>query len=345
MGDGNLSHYVQKIDLPSPLRMSYHSDVALVAAWYLNCLFSSLNMKPFVFGTSPVVKELERKVAAIADDDLPVLIEGETGTGKETLARHLHLLRKGKGEFARLFGPSVSPGAFSADRLPESTPATLFLKHVHLLPRLLQERLFIAMEDSLVAGECPGAWRLICSASVPLEQCVSRGDFLTDLYFRLSVCRLLLPPLRHRAQEVPELFLAMAARSAPRNGLIPQPPPRLADALMRYPWPGNLRELQNFARDYAIAPNPEQLMAELDRRSQTLRIRPRQPDKQVPLREQVRLASRQLEAGIILKALESHRWNRRRAAETLKISYRALLYKMKNCNLRAEAAVPPERMG
>src|SRR5712692_5386577 len=114
-------------------------------------------------------------------------------------------------------------------------------------------------------------------------------------------------------------------------------PDRLSDALARYPWPGNVKELENLARGYAVSPDSEQLIAELARRSQALNVPPVHFENGLSLKEQVRRASKQLESQIILKALERHRWNRRRAAQTLKISYRALLYKMKDSNLRAEA--------
>jgi DNA-binding NtrC family response regulator len=143
--------------------------------------------------------------------------------------------------------------------------------------------------------------------------------------------------LRERKEDIPELFAFLVSAALPEGcaGAL-APSPRLMDALMCYSWPGNLRELQNLARSYRLAPDPEQMIAELERRAEALRsVHP--GNGRLSLKEQVQRVSRQFESEIILKALERHRWNRRRAAETLQISYRSLLYKMKSCDLRLES--------
>ena len=115
----------------------------------------------------------------------------------------------------------------------------------------------------------------------------------------------------------------------------------MLDAMLVYDWPGNLRELQNIARTFVVMGDAEEIIAELDSR---LRMRPAVLPAQasLSLKEQVKGASQKLESEIILRTLERHRWNRRRAAQSLKISYRSLLYKMKSCNLRVEAQAAPE---
>src|ERR1041385_8327660 len=112
--------------------------------------------------------------------------------------------------------------------------------------------------------------------------------------------------------------------------------------MMAYDWPGNLRELQNIARTYVITADADELIAELSDRSRlALGASQGQRDTR-SLKEQVKGASQKLETEIILRTLERHHWNRRRAAQTLQISYRSLLYKMKNCNLRDLATSAPE---
>jgi transcriptional regulator with PAS, ATPase and Fis domain len=121
-------------------------------------------------------------------------------------------------------------------------------------------------------------------------------------------------------------------------------PARALDALSGYAWPGNLRELENVARLFVLAGSAEELLRELERRQSELEMLRGENKAPVPLKEQVKRASKKLESEIILRTLERHRWNRRRAAQSLQISYRSLLYKMKNCEIRFESEAQPERM-
>ncbi len=294
------------------------------------------------------MKDLERKVEMVAASHLPVLIEGESGTGKEALADYLHRRSRPDGALIRIHcgREEDEEAARELFRRPEGpgeklAGGGLFLKNVHLLSRRMQHRLLAALRDGLGQdergnGHAP-AVRLLCSAAESLEQRVAGGEFTPELYFRLAVCRLTVPPLRLRLEDVPDLFLSMIERFGSEGGApVPTPSSELLEALPSYSWPGNLRELENLARSYAVAPDEPQLMTELRRRSRTLQLTPQVEGNGLSLREQVRHVARQLEAEIILKALERHRWNRRRAAQTLRISYRALLYKMKDCNLRTQ---------
>ena len=180
-------------------------------------------------------------------------------------------------------------------------------------------------------GTLHGA-RLISSAE-RLEECVTAGTFSADLYFRLSSWRLTIPPLRERLVDIAELFIAFVSLGSKEDaGACSDIPPELHARLMDYPWPGNVRELANIARMYAVTRDPERLGIELERRAALLANA--HPDQEeVPLKVQVRFASKQLESRIILRALEHYRWNRRRTAKSLQISYRALLYKMKDLDM------------
>lgn len=299
------------------------------------------------------MRDYERRIRFIAASGLPLLIEGESGTGKEALAHLVHELSTTGGEFARVLcrqtGPVVNldavngQGVVDLSRTCASARGTIFLKNVHFLSGALQEEFLTALEQTDGARNGPPAARLISSATESVEALVSRRGFNGALYYRLSVYRIALPPLRERLVDIPALFQEMLRRAA--NGseaVLPSIPTRMLDALMAYDWPGNLRELQNIARNFTVIGDAEEIIAELDSR---LRMRPAVSPSHQPslsLKEQVKGASQKLESEIILRTLERHRWNRRRAAQSLKISYRSLLYKMKNCNLRVEAQATPE---
>ena len=298
------------------------------------------------------MKDHERRIGFIAKSGLPLLIEGECGTGKEALAEMVHELSAAGGEFGRILCRQMGPvvnlapgngnGAVDLGQTYASARGTIFLKNVHVLSGAMQEQFLAALEQAAEPRNGTPAARLISSATEPLEGLVSRREFNAALYYRLSVYRIGLPPLRERLEDIPELFSEMLRRAANGSGATPAISSRMLEALMVYDWPGNLRELQNIARTFVVMGNAEEIIAELDGR---LRMRPavlapRQAS--LSLKEQVKGASQKLESEIILRTLERHRWNRRRAAQSLKISYRSLLYKMKNCNLRVEAQATPE---
>jgi DNA-binding NtrC family response regulator len=307
-------------------------------------------LMPFVFGSHELLKDLERRSGFIARSTLPVLIEGPSGTGKETLAELLHDLSGVEGGFTRILCRKSGPVAYPAQSMANRTVdlsniysearGTLFLKNVHLLSATDQEQLLTAFEQMAEAQEGVnhriGVPRLISSTAESVEPLVSRGELNPGLYHRLSVYRICRPGLVERRDDIPELFAHML-RCAVNGGSAPPPPTdRLLDALMAYHWPGNLRELQNIARAYAAMGQADEIIAELNSRSrQTMPVSPRLQDRR-SLKEQVKGASQKLESEIILQTLERHHWNRKRAAQTLQISYRSLLYKMKACKLRSQ---------
>ncbi len=308
---------------------------------------------PFLFGSHERMRDLERRIRFIARSGLPVLIEGACGTGKEAVAELLHDLSGSPGEFTRILcrqsGPVIHGvaqpnGGPVADlsQLYQLANGTLFLKNVHLLSPAVQEQFLAALEQAADVQAESGAARLISSATESLEPFVSRREFSAALYYRLSVYRVTLPPLRERAGDVPELFARMVRRTANGNGDSPAATPRMMEALMSYDWPGNLRELYNVARTYVVTGDAEEIVAELSSRSRAVPSTPHPEHEARSLKEQVKGASLKLESEIILRTLERHRWNRRRAAQTLKISYRSLLYKMKSCNLRIEPQTTTE---
>lgn len=292
----------------------------------------------FFFGRSEGMQELAAKVERMARSYVPILIEGETGTGKERLAQHLHGLR-GQGQFTKFLcdaspaaqvGGSLQAGN-TLERLPEPGRDTLLFKRVHRLPAAVQERILLLLEE--VRGPLPF---LISTASESLEPLAAAGQFLPELLYRLSAYRLSIPSLRERRQDIPKLFELLLAEASGQMGVpATTPDSRAMEALLGYSWPGNLRELQNVARGYLLAPNSAELEIELERRRQ---VRFAQPagTTSAALKEQVKQVSKRAEGEIILRTLERHRWNRRRTAEALRISYRSLMYKMKSCDIRSD---------
>jgi two-component system response regulator AtoC len=296
------------------------------------------------------MKNLERRAGFIARSGLPVWIEGASGTGKEGLADYLHELSGIGTSLSRIIcrqsGPMLYPGAphgnGSVDlrEICSKTGSTVFLKNVHLLSPAEQEQLLLALEevaDSERNGAPPNGARILSSSDESIDPIVSRGEWNPALYHRLSVYRICLPRLRDRREDIPELFGEMVRRAVNGHGAPPPPASRLLDVLREYDWPGNLRELQNIARTYVVMAQADEIIAELRRRSRQTLEMPAQPDER-SLREQVKGVSQRLESEIILRTLERHYWNRRRAAESLQVSYRSLLYKMKSCNLRTPTA-------
>lgn len=311
---------------------------------------------PFVFGSHERMQDLERRIGSIARSRLPVLIEGASGTGKDAVAELLHEFSGMGGEFKRVLcrqsgpmvHPAVVPGANGGVDLGEiyaGSQGTVFLKNIHLLSAAAQEQLLAAVDQAGDLHENNGpvtGARIVSSAAESLEPFVIRGAWNPALYHRLSVYRICLPQLRERQQDIPELFAHMVHRAANGSATPPPVPSRLLDVLMSYDWPGNLRELQNIARTYVVAAQADEIIAELNHRSRHTALAAPAPNDARPLKEQVKGASQKLESEIILRTLERHHWNRRKAAQTLQISYRSLLYKMKSCNLRLEAQVAPE---
>jgi len=218
----------------------------------------------------------------------------------------------------------------TAKALPQLSRDTMLLKRVHRLPMPFQERLLVFLDET----KAPSPF-LISTASDSIEKLAASAQLLPELVYRLSAYRIWIPPLRERRQDIPDLFLLMLNELASQTGAsAPVPEPRAFDLLMDYSWPGNLRELQNTVREYLLEPDSALLAMEIGRRQHSF---PGNPvcGRGAALKEQVKQASKRVEGEIILRALEQNRWNRRRTAEVLRISYRSLMYKMKNCNIRA----------
>ena len=300
-----------------------------------------------IIHSSPKMQQVIKLVQAAAKADSPVLIHGETGTGKELIAKALHSESGRKGQFlaincsaitsglleSELFGHKK--GAFTgADREKEGLfsiagGGTLFLDEIADLPLELQPKLLRVLQEGEIRKV--GATRsekidtrVVAAAGKDLQEAVRDNQFRSDLYYRLAVVDINLPPLRERPEDVIMLAEYFLARLAERDG---RPVPKLTEEacsrLTAYHWPGNVRELENYLEKALIFSPGEAL--ELP----PLRTRQAAPGKFDPEEYSLKAASRRLEEEYIRKALVKTSGNRTQAAQLLEISLRSLMYKLK----------------
>ena len=306
-------------------------------------------------GDSPAVQELLRQVRKVAPTPTTVLLTGESGTGKELVARALHDLSPR----AAMPFVAVNCGAIPAELIEselfghvrgaftdasrdkkglaaEADGGTLFLDEIGELPLALQVKLLRFLEDGQVrrVGDTRSERvdaRVVAATARDLGRAVKEGLFREDLFYRLHVVTLRLPPLRERPEDVPALvehFLARYARLRPEAPLRGVSPGAL-ELLQGYRWPGNVRELEHAVeRGAVLADGP--LLEEADLPEEVrlpVRAAPALPPAGGDL--SVKRAFRALEERLIRDALDRTGGNRTRAADLLDLSYRALLYKIK----------------
>jgi len=285
----------------------------------------------FVAGVSPSMRSVEAVIREVAQSEVPVLLLAERGAGKKATARRVHALSRHGGQPFRV----VSCATLELSKLSDSDgqavlagAGTVFLEEVAELSADCQAWLLQALTRGSDEGQSPTLARLICGSARDLEVEVKAGNLREDLYYRISGVCLRLPPLRQRRADIPalmEYFLRKYGRDFDR------PVPALSEEKNRlfqeYSWPGNVRELESAAR--AIVALGDETVAMGGLRAILMRPDAGGNGSRVSLKQAARTASREAEREIILRVLTRTRWNRRRAAEELQISYKALLYKLK----------------
>lgn len=322
--------------------------------------------KLLLLGDSPAIRAVREQVEMAATTQVSVLITGESGTGKEVVARLLHQLgNRRSAPFLKVNCPAIpselfeselfghESGAFTGARVAQTGKfeqahrGTLFLDEIGELDLRLQSKLLQVLQDFRIvrlgsSEEREVDVRLICATNRDMEHEISAGTFRADLFYRINVLRILLPPLRERSADVPLLMNHFVSKYAVRFGTRPAP---LSLSLMRliesYHWPGNIRELENLAKRYVILGSEDQVISVLREPGGPGAYPPLPIDLTTPLRIQSKRAVQHLERRIILGVLQAHKWNRRKTARTLDISYRALLYKIKEAGLPSVKPTKP----
>lgn len=295
----------------------------------------------FVPAVNPAMCALERAVEDVAASDVPVLILGESGTGKRSLARQVHRLSSRRAEpFHEIVCSKAATELtrdFHAGEILDNRlcTGTLFLEEIADLSQLYQSRLYNIFFDGN-QGRTTRA-RLIASSRRNLEQEIKSGHFREDLYYRISSVCLRVPPLRHRKEDIAVLAEHFLNHYAPLFGRTkPSLSPRMLQFLLQHSWPGNVRELEDALKTIVAVGNERMAMAALRAIARGQRSRASEPET-LSLKETARAASRQVERELILKVLSRTRWNRKRAAQELQISYKALLYKLKQIGLEDDS--------
>lgn len=280
----------------------------------------------FIKTVSPTMMVVEELISELAHSCVPVLLLGEKGTGKRTIAERIHHAT-GANDATFCVEPCSGLNREKVHPLL-SQASTLYFEEICDLSVECQEFLLEALAGKNGHGANPHTVRFIAGSSQDVEANVRSGAFREDLYYRLSGVCLRVPPLRQRKEDIPGLvdfFLERYSRSFGR----PAPPlsPATRELFTTYSWPGNLSELESAARAIVAVGNESVAMGGL--RSLLTRTQSTKDGLRISLKDAARAASREAEKELILKALNRTRWNRRRAAQELQISYKALLYKLK----------------
>ncbi len=331
---------------------------------------------PLFAGQNRKMRVVDSMIDHVADTDITVLIRGESGTGKELVARTICARsRRSRRAFVKvncaalphelleseLFG--YEKGAFTGaqkrklGKFEIANGGTIFLDEISEMHPSLQAKLLQVLQDGQFSrlgghGDVAVDARVLAATNRNLESAVRDGSFREDLFYRLNVVSVQLPPLRERRDEIPILADHFMERYAREYGKDPKP---MADdvrsAFASYDWPGNIRELENLVKRIVVLGSAEPVLAELRTRSAQA-VRAPAPcaaalgeldrflageSDRVSLKRVAREAAQVAEARLIEKVLQRTRWNRKEAAAILQISYKALLYKMRDAGLSDSA--------
>ena len=317
-----------------------------------------------IFGHSEVMQALRSRLGKVAAANVPVLITGESGTGKDIIARLIHGLSPWRtGPYVKVNCPAIpgtlleselfgyERGAFTGavgskpGRVEMAHRGTLFLDEISELDPSLQSKLLQLLQDGqfcrIGAQEDKKVEvRVVCATNRRLEAEIESGNFRQDLYYRINVVNLHMPALRERRGDIEDLctyFLEyynhkFNCRARPLSG-------EVLAVLQKYHWPGNIRELENLIKRYVILGNEEVITSDLVAREPDFFNPEFSLDGPISLKQLTRQCVRELERKVILKVLQQHHWNRKQSARTLGISYRALLYKIRDAGLPSNRAL------
>ncbi len=315
---------------------------------------ANLPPEEILFGATQGMRAVLTTLNLTCDTDLPILIRGETGTGKELVARFVHChshLRNAP--FVKVNCAAIplhllesellgyEKGAFTGAN--ESKPGlvelanggTLFLDEIGDMDLSLQTKLLHLLQDGsyspIGSGQDRRAKvRIICATNRDLEQAVSEGNFRSDLFYRIDVICLSLSPLRERREDIPKLSRHFLEKLSKKFGRPVAPLNEVTYHLLsQWSWPGNIREFESWMARVTVLGAHEALSTELNRLLSVTWKAPEGQPREGCLKEASRESARAVERALILKQMEANHWNRRKAARELNISYRSLLYKLR----------------
>jgi two-component system response regulator AtoC len=317
-----------------------------------------------LFGCTEEMQKIRRTIDRVAAVRVPVLIRGESGSGKELLAAYLHRIAPWgdkplvKVNCAAIPGPLLESELFGYEKgsftgaynnrpgkFESAQGGTMVLDEIAEIDSGLQAKLLQVLQDGCYSRigdleERRADVRIVSISNKDVEAEITRGTFREDLFYRINVVNVQLPPLRRRLEDLPALVDYFLHYYRERYARSTQPvPAALLERFEQHQWPGNVRELENYIKRFVILDTADSILEELEERSRGpvgagLQL---PPIREFCLKKFAKRASQQAEHYMILEALKQTRWNRKRAAEMLGISYRALLYKIK------EAGLPPKK--
>lgn len=304
-------------------------------------------------GQSDAFLAFQEALSRVARVDRPVLLAGERGTGKELAAARLHYLSpRWQGPLVVLDCAALAPtlaeaelfgheaGAFTgaaarrAGRFERADGGTLFLDEVGNIPAGVQDKLLRVVEYGMlerVGGTQPVRVdaRVVAATNADLEEAIADGRFREDLFYRLSVIPLHLPPLRERKEDIPLLVRHFAAKHGGASVVFP---PETLAVMAAYGWPGNVRELENTVERMLIMRNGDTIPPD-DLPKKVRRGRSPQRECQVINLPDEGYSLEQLEREIVVEALERSNWNQSSAARFLRIPRHTLIYRMEKYSI------------
>jgi two-component system, NtrC family, response regulator AtoC len=350
----------QKAELDAVLSHCLPSEAALAEAGSQSGEVEELGDDLFFVAAGPAMRKIREQVSQVASVNVPVLMLGESGSGKEVVARLIHKLSpRAQRTFLKvncaalpadlleseLFG--YEPGAFTGatrsrpGKFERCDKGTILLDEIGEMPPILQAKLLHLLQDRQFSRLGSRSFvtvdvRILAATNVDIHQAIAAKKIREDLYYELNGFTLHVPPLRETREEIPLLLRHFVALFAARFGRAPLPvSPMLVDACLRYTWPGNLWELENFVKHYLIHGDEQLALSELEPKGKEA-IQATQGAAELPgmqdrddLKSVVRSLKDEAEREAIARALERTRWNRKEAARRLGISYKALLYKIR----------------
>jgi two-component system, NtrC family, response regulator AtoC len=312
----------------------------------------------FFVAASPAMRKIRSQAALVANVDIPVLMLGESGTGKEVVARLIHKLSPrahrtflkvncaavpGDLLESELFGHEA--GAFTGathakpGKFELCNKGTILLDEIGEMPALLQAKLLHVLQDQTFSrlgsrSVIKVDVRILAATNINIPEALASKRLREDLYYRLNAFTMQLPPLRERKEEIPILLKHFMARMAEQYARPPLPlSANMLQACQDYSWPGNLRELNNFIKRYLVLGDEILAIQELKPKDDGHGARPDAAHGPAEggggLKSVARGAKDEAEAEAIRQALDQTNWNRKQAAALLQISYKALLYKIR----------------